>query len=77
MSYIRLWKLGDLDKGVLPTDAAFEKLASILSNRNPEQDLDILWGPAIEVVTIEGNKDDIEIIETADGKRVIIKGYDE
>ena len=53
---IRLWKLGDLEKGIYPGDKAFERLADILAKRNPDEDLDIIWGPDISVQIIDGDE---------------------
>ncbi len=49
ISQIRLWKLGDLENKILPTDAAVEKLANILVNSVGGGIVDLIWGPAIEL----------------------------
>ncbi len=54
MGQIRLWKLGDLDRNILPTPQAMQRLAEILS-QNPT---DIIWGPElnVEVIQIDDNE---------------------
>ena len=53
ISQIRVWRLGDLDKGILPTDAAIQKLADILLSNPGGGAFDLIWGPelAFEEVT--------------------------
>lgn len=61
---IRLWKLGSLDHGIYPTDAAIQKLASILNDTQGGV-CDIIWGPDLtcEVITTEG-KTVVDVIDT-------------
>ena len=47
ISQIRIWKLGDLDKGILPTDAAIQKLADILLSNPGGGAFDLIWGPEL------------------------------
>jgi hypothetical protein len=47
ISQIRIWKLGDLDKGLLPTDAAISKLADILLSNPGGGSFDLIWGPEL------------------------------
>ena len=47
ISQIRVWKLGDLDKGILPTDAAIQKLADILLSNPGGGAFDLIWGPEL------------------------------
>lgn len=69
---IRLWKLGSLEHKLYPSSEAISKLAKILS-KPTDGDLDIIWGPDLEVISVEGNPEDIDIIETPDGKVIKIK----
>jgi len=46
-SRIRVWKLGNLDLKMFPTEVAIEKLSSILQHAGNGQALDIIWGPDI------------------------------
>jgi hypothetical protein len=49
ISQIRLWKLGDLEKGIIPTEAAIEKLSDILLSNPGGGAFDLIWGPDISV----------------------------
>jgi hypothetical protein len=49
ISQVRLWKLGDLDKGIFPTDAAVERLIQILSSNPGGGAFDLVWGPDLVV----------------------------
>jgi len=45
ISQVRIWKLGDLEKGIMPTDAAIEKLSDILLSNPGGGAFDLIWGP--------------------------------
>lgn len=47
ISQIRVWRLGDLDKGILPTDVAIQKLADILLSNPGGGAFDLIWGPEL------------------------------
>ena len=47
ISQIRVWRLGDLEKGILPTDAAIQKLADILLSNPGGGAFDLIWGPEL------------------------------
>jgi len=49
ISQIRVWKLGDLEKGIFPTDAAINKLADILLSNPGGGAFDLIWGPELTV----------------------------
>ena len=49
ISQIRLWKLGDIEKGIFPTDAAVNKLAEILLSNPGGGAFDLIWGPELTV----------------------------
>lgn len=49
ISQIRLWTLGDLDKGIYPTDAAIDKLAEILASNPGGGAFDLIWGPELKI----------------------------
>ncbi len=51
MKHIRLWTLGDLDKNILPTPAAMQRLRDILSKID-DGALDLIWGPDLSVKCI-------------------------
>jgi len=61
---IRLWKLGSLEHKVAPTVQAAERLADILRSEDSGY-LDIVWGPDIDVIVVDGNiHDEIETHST-------------
>ncbi|MHC4225251.1 MAG: hypothetical protein ACYSUN_14775, partial [Planctomycetota bacterium] len=47
ISQIRIWRLGDLEKGIIPTDTAIGKLADILLSNPGGGAFDIIWGPEL------------------------------
>ena len=49
ISQVRVWTLGDLEKGILPTDAAIEKLSDILLSNPGGGAFDLIWGPDLKV----------------------------
>lgn len=51
---IRLWKMGDLDKQIVPTKDAVNKLKDILADvKNDSGFVDIVWGPGLTVEEYE------------------------
>jgi hypothetical protein len=55
---IILWKLGNLKKGLFPTDKTVRNLVDILRQANKNCDgniFNIIWGPDLEVEVIEGD----------------------
>lgn len=44
---VRLWKLGDIEKGIFPTKAAINKLRNILANSVGGGVVDMVWGPEL------------------------------
>ncbi len=47
---VRLWKLGDLEKQIVPTQNAVNKLRDILAGlKDDEGFVDIVWGPELNV----------------------------
>ena len=55
ISQIRIWRLGDLDKGILPTDAAIQKLADILLSNPGGGAFDLIWGPELSFEEVTTN----------------------
>ena len=47
ISQIRLWKLGDLEKGIFPTEIAVNRLIEILLSNPGGGAFDIVWGPEL------------------------------
>ena len=58
MGIIRLWKLGDLEHGITPTDDAIKKFEAILKSiPNDNKPFDIVWGPDIQCQLIDDGRD--------------------
>lgn len=57
---IRLWKLGSLEHKVAPTKEAVATLAKILKDHrdNGGDNLDLIWGPDIEVLLLSDYPDE-------------------
>lgn len=56
ISQVRLWKLGDLERGIFPTDVAVNKLAEILLSNTGGGAFDLIWGPEL---TLEETSTDV------------------
>lgn len=55
ISQVRIWKLGDLEKGIVPTEAAVQRLADILLSNPGGGAFDIIWGPELSVEEYKTN----------------------
>jgi hypothetical protein len=49
ISQVRLWKLGDIEHGIFPTDTAIQKLADILLSNPGGGAFDLIWGPELSL----------------------------
>ena len=49
ISQVRLWKLGDIEAGIFPTDTAIQKLADILLSNPGGGAFDLIWGPELSL----------------------------
>lgn len=65
MSKVRLWTLGSLEHRIAPTREGAEKLAHILSQIDSKSDdvTDIIWGPDLSVKVVEGESDEVVLME--------------
>ncbi len=63
---LRLWRLGDLDRMILPTEEAIHRLASILDKWDGESPFDLVWGPEISVEQIDLETNAVDIIVPVD-----------
>lgn len=72
MTKIRLWTLGNIEHKIYPSLAVTQKLANILkkARENPDEPLDIIWGPDLSVEVVEGDMDVI-ISKLEDGNQRI------
>lgn len=58
MSKIRVWRLGSLEHKILPTEAAINKLKSLLANIDENGGVtDIVWGPDIDCIVVDDGED--------------------
>lgn len=48
ISSVRLWRLGDLDKGIVPNAGMINKLRNILAANAGGGTLDMIWGPELD-----------------------------
>lgn len=72
---IRLWKLGDTNKNIFPTQESYDRFKKFLSEWDGQKDLDIVWNDLISCEVIHGHPDDVDIIVDEQGnKHVVIKG---
>lgn len=53
ISQVRLWSLGDLEKGIIPTDTAINKLNNMLMTNAGGGGFDIIWGPDLKISTLD------------------------
>jgi hypothetical protein len=53
ISQIRVWKLGDLEQGIFPTDEAITRLTQILLSNPGGGAFDLIWGPDLTVDSIK------------------------
>lgn len=70
---IVLWKLGDVKRGLSPTDKTIQRLAEVITEARLSEDdtTDIIWGDiGLNVEVIEGDIDVI-IVENEDGTQSI------
>lgn len=49
ISQVRIWKLGDIESKLFPTDAAINKLSEILLSNPGGGAFDIIWGPDLKL----------------------------
>lgn len=55
ISNLRIFQLGDLDKQIVPTDAAIAKLAGILENNTGAGVINLIWGPDLKFLESNTN----------------------
>jgi len=55
ISQIRLWKLGNIEKGIYPTEAGVNKLSEILMAQTGGGAFDLIWGPTLTVEEYKTN----------------------
>lgn len=55
ITQVRLWRLGDLEKGIIPTAAAINRLSEILLSNPGGGAFDLIWGPELDVKEFKTN----------------------
>jgi hypothetical protein len=55
ISQVRIWKLGDIENDIFPTNAAVDKLADILASNTGGGAFDLIWGPDLTVEEYKTN----------------------
>jgi len=50
VSCIRVWKLGDLEKGIMPHPSTIRRLAEMLTNNVGGGVMDMVWGPDLHLI---------------------------
>ncbi len=68
MAKIRVWRLGDLEAKIIPTEAAIQRLADILMTRVDGQDLDVIWNPWISVQQLDIESGEVSVVVGANLK---------
>lgn len=59
ISKIRVWKLGSLDHKIVPGPDAIAKFSEFLMNNVGGGTMDIVWGPAVELLETNSNTADV------------------
>jgi len=63
MAKIRIWKLGSLEHRMLPTPEAIKKFQDILNNIEVGEDVDLAWGPDIDVLVVDNSEECKELLD--------------
>jgi hypothetical protein len=59
---IRVWKLGSLEHRIIPTQDTINKFADMLVKWDGKSDLDLIWGPDIQVECFYVTANDIDFL---------------
>lgn len=51
---VRVWRLGSLEHRLYPTTEAINHLAKMLLDAPVDHDLDVIWGPDLDVIELKG-----------------------
>ena len=70
---IRLWKLGNMEHKVYPTDAAVAKLSEFLKESKGKEIFDIIWGSDVTVQEFEVDEDSLDFIVAYKNDGEIVK----
>lgn len=52
-NYVRLWKLGNIEHKIYPTEKAFEKLHTLLNGWDGISTIDIVWDDTLSLQVFE------------------------
>lgn len=69
---VRVWKLGSLEHRIWPNEVAINRFVNILCSQKPGEDLDIVWGPAVDVTELR-DTGKVEVV-AGPGIRVTTRG---
>lgn len=58
-----LWKMGSLEHKISPSRASIEKLREILKENQQEGEVHIVWGPELDLVTLNGDSEVEQIFD--------------
>lgn len=73
---LRIWKLGSIEHRVLPTQAAIQRLAGMLSEWDGESDLELIWDDALKMEQVDVATGDVDIVIPADAHIDVIQHGD-
>lgn len=69
---MRVWKLGNLERNIYPTESAVEKLKKLLED---DKLTDLIWGPDLEVISVPDDGNNLVISETQAVEFLTSLGY--
>jgi len=58
-----LWKMGSLEHRINPTQSAIKKLRTILEENQQEGEVHIIWGPDLDLITLNGDSEVEQIFD--------------
>lgn len=70
---LRIWRLGNLEHKILPTETIINKLADMIRAWDQESDLNIIWTPDLEVQQIDLDTNAVDIIVPANCDVKVVK----
>lgn len=65
---VRIWRLGNTEQRVFPTQKAIDRLANILKDWDQVSDLEIIWSDDLSVEQLDLDSNDIDIILPVDAE---------
>lgn len=62
MPKIRIWKLGDLNRMILPSKEEVDEFEKTLKDWDGKSSLDIIWGPTLNVIELDVSEGDVHVV---------------